>query len=181
MRIIKQNNYLKTFLIGIIFASFMSVCAETTYTWYDGDKPRKVYLNSDYVADIQDIRGTRSDGKKAQRRVKFIRKSQLKKQKSGKDDSNQYPVFVEHPNSPKLMALPGNIIVKLNPDFSEEDVKAWAKKNDVELVEKLNIIGNVYVVASEPGLKCLELANSLRKADDVKYAIPNWQKQVEKK
>ncbi|MCB1192292.1 MAG: hypothetical protein H7A23_21705 [Leptospiraceae bacterium] len=171
------------FLMGI-FIAFVGVNCESTYTWYDGDTPRKVYVNSDYVADITHTGNSgksRGKGNYSNPVVKFIPKSELKKTKSGNEETATYPVFMENPNSASLMTLPGNVIVKLDKNFTRDDVNNWAMENKVKLVEKLNLIGNVYVAESPPGIPSLDLANKLRTKDGVEYAVPNWHKQVSKK
>ena len=90
------------------------------------------------------------------------------------------PVFHDSPgDSSSMRALPGNIIVYLNPAWDATAVEAWLKKRQLEVVRKLGIGSNIYVLKTGPGLEALNTANELYKSGEVKAAFPDWWQDVE--
>lgn len=89
--------------------------------------------------------------------------------------TNYSPVLRDSasPNS-RMRALPGNIIVYLNPSWDSATVDTWALGKQLEIVNKLTIGDNVYVIKTPPGLASLAVANSLHQSGEVLAAIPNW-------
>jgi hypothetical protein len=77
-----------------------------------------------------------------------------------------------------MRALPGNIIVYLNPAWDDAAVKAWASKQQLEIIKKLEIGPNIYLIKTAPGLESLNTANALYKSGEVVAAFPDWWKQV---
>jgi ribosomal protein S8 len=73
-----------------------------------------------------------------------------------------------------MRALPGNVIVYFAPDRDEAQVRQWAAGRNLEIVRKLEIGKNAYVIRTEPGLASLETANSLRVSGEVVAAVPDW-------
>jgi hypothetical protein len=90
------------------------------------------------------------------------------------------PVFHDGSGSSASMrALPGNIIVYLNPAWDATAVAAWLQKKKLEAVKKLEIGPNIYVIKTGPGLEALDTANNLYKSGEVKAAFPDWWQEVE--
>lgn len=89
------------------------------------------------------------------------------------------PVYREG-NSPagRLMALPGGVLIKLDPELTDSQVRAWASGKGLSIKQRLNISGNWYVVDSAPGAASLDLANALQQSGEVLAATPNWWKQT---
>lgn len=73
-----------------------------------------------------------------------------------------------------MRLLPGNVIVDLDPTWSQEEVQAWATRHQVEVLAKLPIGENMVVVKTAPGLAALELANQLYRSGEVRAAFPDW-------
>jgi hypothetical protein len=80
--------------------------------------------------------------------------------------------------SGRKRALPGNVIVTLNPAWDEAAVKTWAGSRRLEIVQKLEIGPNVFVIKTGPGLEALETANALYRSDGVIAAFPDWWEEV---
>lgn len=95
---------------------------------------------------------------------------------AGNAASGRYsPVFRDGSNaSSKMRALPGNVIVRLNPLWGQAEVDAWAAKAQLEVVNKLAIGPNAYVIKTQPGLASLTTANALSQSSGVMSATPNW-------
>jgi hypothetical protein len=77
------------------------------------------------------------------------------------------------PNSP-IRLLPGNVIVELDPTWSQEKVRDWEARHQVEVLTRLPIGANMVVVKTAPGLAALELANKLYHSGEVRAAFPDW-------
>ncbi|MBI3795139.1 MAG: hypothetical protein HY280_10515, partial [Nitrospinae bacterium] len=54
----------------------------------------------------------------------------------------------------------------------------WAARNNLTIVNKMNIGKNAYVIKSGAGLDSLNLANSLQEAGEVESATPNWSRAI---
>ncbi|HEY5649161.1 MAG TPA: hypothetical protein VIU33_06650, partial [Nitrospiria bacterium] len=75
-------------------------------------------------------------------------------------------------------ALPGNIIVYLDPAWDSPAVRQWVSERNLEIIQKLEIGPNIFVLKTGPGLEALELANTLYLTGEVVAAMPNWWKEV---
>lgn len=71
-------------------------------------------------------------------------------------------------------ALPGGVIVRFEPDWSEARVEEWVGAQGLTVVQALLQTLNVYEVATAPGMESLEVANALHETGEVVYANPNW-------
>lgn len=76
------------------------------------------------------------------------------------------------------MALPGGVIVSLNPAWSDARCRDWVVAQGSLVRERMKIGGNYYLIASEAGLASLEFANRLRSESGVFAATPNWWREV---
>lgn len=77
-----------------------------------------------------------------------------------------------------MRALPGNVIVYLNPNWNSAAIYEWLAKRKLQTLKKLNIGKNVFVIQSAPGLDALNLANELQQSGEVVSASPDWWKEV---
>ena len=160
----------------------------TSYVWYDGTNERRVWLDSEQVADLapgqasetnlplghvlpQSPRGIRlwtvEKGVTPDRLVKELSAG------SGKAKLSLVLRDAPSPDSP-VRLLPGNVIVELDPAWSQEKVQDWANRHQVEVLTQLPIGANMVVVKTAPGLAALELANKLYRSGEVRAAFPDW-------
>lgn len=173
------------------------------YVWYDGNREHKVWMNPQIVADF-------STGADKQNAIKAANPGatllQMRNKQAGvriwKLDSasatatgaaiqslsasqpgGKYsPVFHDGPSSTASMrALPGNIIVYLDPSWDAAAAKTWMQQRNMEVVKKLDIGPNIFVIKTGPGLEALETANILYKSGEVKAAFPDWWQEVQAK
>lgn len=171
------------------------------YVWYDGEREHKVWMNPQVIAEF----GAAADNRSSVTAVVAGATPLLMKNRQGgvrmwKLDSSSAmvtgaaiqslavsqpaakysPVFHVGPSSTTGMrALPGNIIVYLNPAWDAAAVSAWLEKRKLEVVKKLPIGTNAYVIKTGPGLEALDTANNLHKSGEVKAAFPDWWQEVE--
>lgn len=171
-----------------------------SYVWYDGDREQKVWLNPQVVAEFNpgkrsdtaarsvDINAKMLDMKRKQAGVRLWQMSSnttgvtTRALKAGNPDGKYSPVFHDGPSSAASMrALPGNIIITLDPAWDAATVAAWLQKRNMEVVKKLEIGPNIYVIKTGPGLEALEVANTLYQSGEVKAAYPDWWQEVQAK
>ena len=137
------------------------------YTWQDGEHTRRVILQSDLS-----VRG--EDEVTAQDRVVARAGASAVVQGGGGQ-----PVF--RSESGELMALPGGVLLALDPDWSEGQVGAFLNRNAIprSRVSDLGWLPNGYFIETPPGFPSLHMANALAGQDGVVLAAPNWWREVE--
>ena len=144
------------------------------YTWRDGDKIRRVYLQEGLILQKSNPSAPQDD---------IIAKRGgfdiLKKQSQPGADGQ--PVFFGQ--SGQLMTLPGGIFLVFYPAWNQERIDAFFARNgiDGDRVSKIDFIKNAFFVETEEGLPSLRLANELAMEDGVKISSPNWWREVEKR
>ncbi len=169
--------------IGILIATLsFNVNAETTTHYYDGSTQHTIKLQPNLVAEFASNASaqTRStENANAKRPFVTIRKNAPLASRATGSAASQSPVFREG-NSPagRLMALPGGVIVNFKPDWTDDQVHLWAKAHSYVIKQKLNILGNWYIIDTPPGLISLQTANDIHETGEVISASPNWWKQT---
>jgi hypothetical protein len=170
---------------------------QQAYVWYDGQQERQIWLNPGIVAEFHANKGNTAQSTLKRVYADAVPISthgtvRLWRLGSGVDSNtavralskanqpgNYSPVLHDGPTSAGGMrALPGNIIVYLNPAWDDAAVNAWANKHQLEIIKKLEIGPNIYLIKTAPGLEALNTANALYKSGDVVAAFPDWWKQV---
>jgi hypothetical protein len=170
--------------VAILVASTTQACAQTPtkadataggYVWYDGGKVRAVQLDDALIAEFDaqsEPAGTpvlRSNGVRVWRRNDDAATRAVATGKTS-------PVFRDSEGG-AIRALPGNVIVRLDPAWDEVRIREWLAGNGLTALRRLPIGGNVLVVASPPGLAALDLANRLQLSGKVVSAQPEWWEQ----
>jgi len=153
--------------IGFLLLALLRLQADAdeTVSWYDGASKRTLWIDPERVADIttQQTKGT----------PRFIKLDQVPKVTRRIFS----PILFESASrTGAKWTLPGNIIVKLRPEWTEDQVTAWATRERITILRKLRI-ANTYVVKTQPGMPALELANRLFEKGEVLAAQPNWWKE----
>lgn len=141
---------------------------QTSYTWYEGDTPRNVWLDTNWGARLEYPKN-----KNSAPRVTFVRLTRANKDLA--------PVFRNSKTTGSRMVLPGNILVRFKKDVTSEEVKNWVTGKNSEIVEKIKWEPNAYVITSIAGLASLELANRVRGDEIVTGAEPIWWTETGKK
>ena len=78
----------------------------------------------------------------------------------------------------RMRALPGNIIVYLNPQWDAAAISNWLGVHKLEIVKKLEIGPNIYLIKTGPGMEALTTANALYRSGEVKAAFPDWWQEI---
>jgi len=166
------------------------------YVWYDGDREQQVWLNPKVVAEFNPgaegesamksaVSGARVMSTKQQQDVvRFWQldntaDTALRNLKASHPQGKYSAVFHDGPaNTGRMRALPGNVIVYLDPQWDEAAVNNWLSTRNLEMMKKLEIGSNIYVIKTAPGLEALETANTLYRSGEVKAAFPDWWEEV---
>jgi hypothetical protein len=167
-----------------------------SYVWYDGDREQTVWLNPQVVAEFNPgkMGATAAKGVDANATMQPMKQSQagvrlwqinnvggmaVRGLMASNPAGSYSPVFHDSPGSNgRMRALPGNIIVYLDPQWDEATVSNWLSLHKLEKVKKLEIGANVYVIKTAPGLAALDLANMLYRSGEVQAASPDWWQEV---
>lgn len=81
------------------------------------------------------------------------------------------------------MALPGGIVLVLDPQWDRDAVESFFSRNGIalNLTSELEFLDNGFFVETEPGFPSLELANALVEVEGVILSTPNWAREVEQR
>lgn len=166
-----------------------------SHTWHDGERERAVWMNPALVAEFN---VSERNAEQVQRTTPGARAlpnarggariwqlggansdHALRSLRAAQPTGRYSPVFHDGPNEGgRMRALPGNVIVYFRPEWDEAQVRSWASGRSLEIVRKLEIGKNAYVIRTEPGLASLETANTLRQSGEVLSATPDWWQDV---
>ena len=153
--------------------------------YFDGVVQRPITLETEWVAVITPAANAANAANAAGAQARSIGPTPLvtlrpASQATARAMQGQItPVYREGDSSAgRLMALPGGVVVKLNPAWTDAEVRAWAAGKGLPVIQRLNLSGNWYLLASAPGPASLELANGLHTSGEVLSAAPNWWKQT---
>ena len=178
--------------------NFMSRSTPLTqsYIWYDGEREQRVWLNPQVVAEFnpgaqgESVMKSAASGarilsmKHSQAAVRFWQldntaETAIRSLRSNHPQGSYSAVFHDGPaSSSRMRALPGNVIVFLDPQWNQAAVNNWVGKRKLEIVKKLEIGPNIYLIKTGPGLEALETANTLYRSGEVKAALPDWWQEV---
>ena len=131
----------------------------TEYTWQDGEHTRRVWLGPAEDTDASD------EGRASVR-------------SDSQADSDGSPVFYD--DSGRRMTLPGGVLLVLDPEWDQGQVKGFFTANGIATsrVEEEDFTTNAYFISTDPGLPSLLLANELADEEGVLISSPNWRSQV---
>jgi hypothetical protein len=166
------------------------------YVWYDGDREQQVWLNPQVVAEFNPGPQGESAMKSAHSGARVLptkhnqaavrlwqldntAETAIRSLKASHPQGKYSAVFHDGPASTgRMRALPGNIIVYLDPQWDGAAANNWLSARQLGIVKKLEIGPNIYVIKTGPGLEALETANALYRSGEVKAAFPDWWQEV---
>ena len=175
-------------------AQSKAAALQEAHVWYDGQQERQIWLNPNLIAEFPASSGSAAksavksvypDAEQVQVRRGTVRLWKLgagvtsdaavRAVGSANKAGKYSPVLHDGPTATgRMRALPGNIIVYLDPAWNGEAVNAWLGKRRLEIVKKLEIGPNVYLIKTGPGIEALNTANTLYKSGEVVAAFPDW-------
>lgn len=160
--------------------------------WYDGDLRRTVWVDADLSAEFTsptaDGHGDTAPGLDQpmpapvrQAGIRFwkvgqaTRPDEVAVRLSASPLRRFSPVFRDTPSGGGPMrALPGGVIVYLDPNLPPAEIDAWLIRYSPNVVRRLPIGPHVYLIDTPPGLESLETANRIHESGEVIAATPNW-------
>ena len=145
----------------------------TVYTWRDGDRTERAILEIDLT-----VQETTTNGPNDVVAAEEIKNSIVRK--SPAHGPNAQPVFRSESGG-GLMTLPGGVLLGLDPEWTETQVKDFFSRNNIaeDRWSEIGFLINGFVVETEPGFPSLELANELADQPGVVISSPNWQRELE--
>ena len=170
----------RTAIILLALLGSASASAATAH-YFDGSTRRAVTLDTHWVAVITPPASASGlQARSPQSAAPLVILQRANQPTARAAYSQTTPVYREG-DSPagRLMALPGGVLVKLDPSWSDDQARAWAAGKGLSVAQRLNTTGNWYLLASAPGNAALELANQLHASGEVLSASPNWWKQTQ--
>ena len=131
------------------------------YVWYDGDRTRRVRLQSDLTVQ------TGSDGQGD----KIVARSAV----TGTQAQRQaLPVFRSE-SSGKLMTLPGGALVVFDSELDDAQISKFLTEQGISMNRVMpTLLHNAFEIETEPGFPALELANRLATSAESLVASPDW-------
>ncbi|MBE7437139.1 MAG: hypothetical protein HS115_01700 [Spirochaetales bacterium] len=190
-----NNRLLKFIAVGILFLAGTTLWANEgiEYHYFDGDKRITIFLQPDLLAIFsrsQSQSETKARSVDASARLlatgsevhifRISDKGAVDSLRQGvvpgalKTDGSASPVFSDARSGGIKRALPGGVIVSLNPVWDDKQVATWANSLGLEIIQKLNITGNYYALKTAAGIQSLLKANELKARPEVLLALPNW-------
>lgn len=173
---------------------------QQAYLWFDGEQERQIWINPDLVAEFHagagnsnaaksTVKSVYADAVQVSKRYGAVRlwrtgsgvgsEAAVRTLAAANQTGKYSPVLHDGPTTTgRMRALPGNIIVYLNPAWDSEAVAAWVNQHQLEIVKKMEIGPNIYVIKTGPGLEALNIANALYKSGEVVAAFPDWWEEV---
>ncbi len=175
-----------------------------SYYWYDGAKKRPVAADAGLLAEFgrfekglspagESEAAVRSVSPKAEIEsfpAKGVRLWKLPPESDGestasaassKESAGRFSPVFRDGRGGRMRALPGGIVVQLDPKLADKDVRAWARAKGLAIRKKLSLPGNYYVFDTKAGLEALEKANALHESGEVLSASPDWWQEAEVK
>ena len=177
---------------------------DKSYTWFDGERHHKVWLNPNEIAEFSSDEGQQNPGmnrrsliagmillkKQGNLRIWQVPEKEVEpstgiiaravQQADYATDFSEVFHATTSTHSPR-MALPGNIIVAFSESWNLQQAEPWFEVKGLKVLKPVIEEQGIFLVKSESGLASLALANELNKANEVRYAMPNWWKETFKR
>ncbi len=159
------------------------------YFWYDGDEKRAVWVNPKLMAEfkIQPETSAQSRSLDTTKKinpqplfVRFLKTEDASRNAVGRSlstDTNSQFSPVLHDGaliSGIKRALPGNVLIQMKPDWSQEEIEVWLEEHNLTVIKPLTFAPNAFLIKTKLGLDSLNTANRIFETGDVVLASPNW-------
>jgi hypothetical protein len=164
----------------------------TSFDYYDGSDQRTVWLSTELVAEFDPSDAGRESllrcdpsGVEVPQRQKGVRLWRVRATqgtdafaRAASTASARFsPVLHDGPSATLPMrALPGGVVATFAPDWNRARVDAWVHAHGLTIASEVIAGGNVFELATPPGLESLQIANQLRATGELLACTPNfWQ------
>lgn len=141
------------------------------YTWHDGDRVRRVTLESDLV--VQPSANNTADDTV----VRDYGDTSIVQKQDRHSTANAGPVFR---SGLELLTLPGGVVLVLDGSWDTARVNRFFSDNGISMsaVEAQGWAVNAFLVETAPGFPSLNLANRLAALEGVEISSPNWGREL---
>lgn len=178
------------------FRNIPAAQLQQSYTWYDGDIKREVWVNPQLIAEFNptisqknQISAAVTGAQVVSAKMGPVRFWQVNDTINAKTaissiskrmNSNQISAVLHDGASTlsAMRAIPGNIIIYLDPGWDQATATQWLAQKNLQVVSQRQFMPNVFVIKSIPGLESLLMANKLYESGEVVAAFPNWWKEL---
>ena len=143
--------------------STVSASKDSALYWYDGDTRRELRVDASSVARF-------GPEAKSARAADVILPADLARKDAASSQALS-PLLRDEAGQPR--ALPGGVIVTLPADTTEQDARRRLQALGVQPLRPIGAGARMWLIAAEPGLASLDLANRLHETGLVS-AQPNW-------
>ncbi len=147
--------------------------APTQHYWYDGTTRRPLYLDDSQRAEFGDGTATKSAVLKSGGVPAKAAGSGPQAKDTTTGLQRVSPVFRDQPGGAER-ALPGGIIVTLRQAMPADQARTLLEAQGLQPVRPIGDGSTMWLVAADPGLPSLELANRLHESGVFQSAAPNW-------
>ncbi len=191
-------------MLAIVFSACISkstysqdILPESLY-YYEGGRKILLEVDSSMIAEFgasnaSSGKNVKSNVVKVDSSAQFVRSSgqiqlwrttgkggsiEISKSLNDNHGNGYSPVFKTIKGS-NLLALPGNIIVELDPSMTEKQAEVFFGSKGLRIFKKHPLDGrNFYEVETPAGAASLNIANSLYGQQGVISSTPNWWREV---
>ncbi len=142
------------------------------YTWRDGDRTLRVWLQRDLAVRPHDeVQPNEKVLARVRDRLSIVQRDGPAASTPFVDD---LPVF--RSLAGELMTLPGGVLLVFDPEWTDRERSLFFERKGIssERVSWSENVPFVFFVETAPGMPSLELANELAGAPGVEIASPNW-------
>lgn len=158
--------------------------------WHDNGQARIAWLNPDLVAELRPSAAGRAAMREAHpaasaRMNGAVRvwelqpgigaRNVLARLRAIHPEGRYAPVFHDGPSLRNGQRAPtGTLVIVAPPDWNHARVARLAKREHLELVEKLEARTAAWRLQAEDGFGAIESANRLERSGEVRSATPEW-------
>ena len=145
------------------------------YTWKDGDRTLRAFLQADLVVTAAGVVSAQAPPVAKVGDAVIVRVAGASREAGG------HPVF--RSPSGALMTLPGGVLLVLDRNWGRAETAAFFARNEIAMdrVSPLGALPNGFTIDTEPGFASLDLANALAERSGVLLSSPNWWREHETK
>ena len=138
------------------------------YTWRDGPRTRKAIVQPNLSLHRDGVKVSPDGGKF----LDLGGGARIVAKREAADTG----LAVFRSEAGDLMALPGGVLLVLDPDWERRRIDAFLAANGIDpgRLSELAWADNAFLVETAPGFAALELANALAGRDGVLLSSPNW-------
>jgi len=159
------------------------------YVWYESGQKKTVYMSTSLVAEFPAVDSKSTMVQKAFPRAEMVDNkvrgitiwkidakdvaTAITAVKNVDASTQLSPVYYDE-NTGQRRALPGGVLIEFLASVDETQAQSWIREHGYVVVSVTGYEKKYYLISTEPGQESLDMANTIRTAEVVKNASPNW-------